>query len=419
MAILVGDVMRGTIASLGIYQTGRSGRQDDLEVRKTLGWSCIRLGHGSISIRKDHAMRARQVPVRLSVSLLTGALILGLAGCGTSGGSAGAQPQETSTLDALPPSQLAAAAGKEGTFTWYTTFTDKDVHPIVAAFNKAYPKIKVNPLRLSADKIPPRIITEQRGQQYNADVVSGDSPQLSQLLQAGALQPYTPKDLPPLPKGLKMPKGYRGIVYANTTAIAYNPTALKKKGIPVPTSWDDLAEPAWKGQFSIDPAAVNWYDALIETKGHDKALALLKRLGKNKPVFVESHTQALTNVQAGEPLGAATTYGYKDAALKKDTPTEVAFANPSPLPASLNLIDVVTHAPHPAAARLFVDWVVSEQGQQAVVDVTNHVSTRKDVSSDPTVWDESKWPAVWGDPNLPSKKYNDELAEMKSALRAP
>lgn len=369
--------------------------------------------------RKGHPMEARRRLNRALMPLLAAGLALGMAACGSSASGSGGSAKADPNLDAMSPADLAAAAAKEGSLTWYTTFADDDVKPIIAEFNKQYPNVKVNSLRLSADKIPPRIITEQRGQKFNADVVSGDSPQIAQLVQAGALQPYTPKDISPLPGGLTLPKGYEGIVYVVTTSIAYNPTVVKQKHLPVPTSWQDLANPAWKGQFSIDPGAVNWYDSLIKSMGHDQALALMKALGNNKPVFVESHTQALTDVQAGEPAAAATAYGYKASSLKKKTPGQVEFFNSNPLPSSLNLIDVVKKSPHPAAARLFVDWMVSTAGQKAVVDVTNHTSIRTDVTNDPAVWDETKWPAAWGDPSLPSAEYNQELSEMKSALHAP
>jgi iron(III) transport system substrate-binding protein len=355
---------------------------------------------------------------RLYPAVLVAGLAVTLAACGSSSGSGGS-PQAAASLDALAPGQLAAAAAKEGSVTWYTTFADDDVQPIVKAFNKQYPKVKVNALRLSADKIPPRVITEQRGGKYNADVISGDSPQVAQLLQTGALQPYTPKDLAPLPSGLDLPHGYEGVVYIVTTVVAYNPAVVKQKRLPVPTSWEDFTKPQWKGQFSIDPGAVNWYDSLIKDMGHDKALALMKALGKNKPVFVESHTQALTQVQAGEPAGAATAYGYKASSLKKKTPQSLAFVNPNPLPASLTLIDLAKNAPHAAAARLFDDWMVSKQGQAAVVSVTNHTSVRGDVDNDSKVWNESQWKPAWGDPNLAGAQYNKELSEMKSALQAP
>jgi iron(III) transport system substrate-binding protein len=79
----------------------------------------------------------------------------------------------------------------------------------------------------------------------------------------------------------------------------------------------------------------------------------------------------------------------------------------------------VKNSPHPAAARLFVDWMVSQEGQQAVVDITNHTSIRTDVKNDPAVWDPAKWKPAWGQPNLPALTYNQELNEMKTALQAP
>lgn len=352
----------------------------------------------------------------LALVLSTG-LLLGTAACGSS--SSNKPATANPSLDSLSTTDLATAAAKEGTVTWYTTFSDDDVQPMVKAFNQKYPAITVKPLRLSADQIPARIITEQRGRQYSADVVSGDSPQVAQILQASALQPYTPKDSAQLPAGMGMPKGYEGIVYIVTTTLAYNPTVVAQDHLPVPTSVQSFTDPAWKGKFSIDPSAVNWYDSLVKGMGHDKALALLTALGNNTPVFVESHTQALTDVQAGEPAGAVTAYGYKASSMQKKTPDTVKFINSNPLPSSLTLIDVVKNAPHPAAARLFEDWIVSQAGQQAVVDITNHTSLRTDVTNDPAVWDPSKWAPAWGDPNLPSATYNQELAEMKSALHAP
>ncbi|WP_432855695.1 ABC transporter substrate-binding protein [Amycolatopsis sp. CA-161197] len=343
-------------------------------------------------------------------------LVTAVAACG---GGAGDDSAAQAAADKLSPAQLAAAAAKEGVVVWYTTFADTDVQPIIADFNKTYPNVKVNALRPSASELPQRIITEQRGGKYNADVVSGEGPQIAQLVQAGALQPYQSKDAPPLPDGLTLPAGYRGVVYVLTTVLAWNPAVVAQRGLTAPRSWEDLTRPEWKGQFSIDPYAVNWYDSLIIAMGHDKALALLKALGANSPRFVQSHTVSLTNVQAGEPPVAATAYGYKASALKRKTPGELDFANGTPLPASLSLIDVVKNSPHPNAARLFDDWIVSKAGQEAVVRITNHTSIRTDVTNDAAVWDPATWAPAWSHPVLAQADYNTYLAEMKSALRAP
>ena len=358
---------------------------------------------------------------RLLTAVAGSTLAMVLAACGgsSSGTASGAgSAPGSSSAPAETIAQLKTKALQEGSVTWYTTFADKDVKPMIDAFNKEFPGIRVNALRLSADKIPVRIITEQKGGKYNADVVSGDSPQVAQLVQAGALQPFNPPDQGPLPRGLTLPSGYTAVVYAVTTVPAWNPGAAQKAGLQPPTSWQDLTQPQWKGKFSIDPGAVNWYDALIKDMGHAKALALIQALGKNNPKLVTSHTQALTQVEAGEPLATATAYAYKAASEKKKNPGEIDFANPDPLPSSLTLIDVVKNAPHPDAAKLFVDWMVSRAGQQEVIDQTNHTSLRSDVKNDTTVWNPSRWQPAWGTPILPPAQYNQEVQEMKQAFGA-
>jgi iron(III) transport system substrate-binding protein len=344
------------------------------------------------------------------------ALAVAVAGCGGSSGGSVAGGQ--SVAPPQSPQALKPAALKEGKVVWYTTFSSDDVQPFIDAFHKDYPQIKVDALRLSADKLPARILTEQRGHKYNADIMSGDETQTSQLILDGALAPYDPPELPQLPSGLDLPKGYRSVVYVVTTVIAYNPSALKAHHMAPPKSWQDLTKPEWKGHFSIDPGAVNWYASLIGSMGHDKALALVQALGRNKPRLVESHTQALTEVQAGEPWATATAYGYKAAKDKRKTPDQLDFVNSNPLPASLTLIDMVKNAPHPSAAKLFLDWMESADGQKAVVDITNHTSLRGDVGNDPAVWNESTWKPAWTR-SITQGQYNTWLSEYTKALGAP
>lgn len=365
-------------------------------------------------------MRVVRLGGRSLASIAAAVLLLTLAAaCGqSSNAGSGSNNAGSGTSSSPTPEtgqQLAAAANKEGTLVWYTSFSSKDVAPIIAAFNKDYPKIKVQPLRLSADQLPARIITEQKGGKYNADVIVGTSVYVSQLIYANALTPYSPPDEAPLPAGLKLPTGYPGVVYANTTVIAYNPSALKAHNMQPPKTLQDLTKPQWKGKFSIDPGAVNLYQALIASMGHDKALALIKALGNNNPRFVTSHTLALTQVQAGEPMATATAYGYKAAKLAKKTPSQLTFVNTNPLPTSLDLIDLAKNAPHPAAAKLFMDWMVSKTGQQADLTLTNHVSLRPDVSNDPTVWDPAKWQPAWV-AAVSSAEYNKDVKEYQQAL---
>lgn len=361
-----------------------------------------------------------KITARTGATAGIAACLLLLAACGNGGTttSSGRGGNSLSAVTSLSASQLRSKAEQEGQLNWYTTFAANDVSNMVTAFNKVYPKIKVNALRLSAAQLPTRVITEQRGQEFNADVVSGDAPQVDQLINANALQPYCPADQQPLPSGQTMPKGYCGNVYVVTTVIVYNPTALGRLGLRPPKTFEDLTAPAWKGHFSMDPSAVNLYEGLINTMGHDRALALLKALGANQPKLVESHTLALTQVEAGEPPASASAYGYKTASDARKNPGKVAFVNPAPLPTSFTPIDIARSAPHPAAATLFVNWMTSRQGQQAIIDTTNHTSLRTDVRNDATVWNPRQWQPAWGDASLSANLYNQYAGEMKSALGA-
>ena len=132
-------------------------------------------------------MRAPRIRTRTGVTAGIAAATLLLAACGSSGGGASTASADTlSSMAKLSASQLQSKAEQEGQVNWYTTFAADDVNDMVAAFNKTYPKIKVNALRLSADQLPPRVITEQRGNEFNADVVSGDAPQVDQLISSAA-----------------------------------------------------------------------------------------------------------------------------------------------------------------------------------------------------------------------------------------
>jgi iron(III) transport system substrate-binding protein len=354
--------------------------------------------------------RTLRSPVRVSGALLVAGALTACAGGGT-GGSI------TEVAPAKQPSQLLAQARKEGSVLWYTTFADDDINGMISAFQKKYPGIKVNALRLSADKLPSRLVTEQRGGKYSADVITADSEPTYQLILAGTLAPYRVPETPKLPKQLQnLPDGYRNVVYVNTSAIAYNPQSLRAAHLPVPHSIEDLTKPQWKGRFSIDPKAINWYEGLISAMGHDKALDLVKKLGDNDPRLVESHTQSLTDVQSGDPVAVVNAYGYKADALSKKTPGRLAFSNPNPLPSAAVLAELAKKAPHPAASKLFIDWIMSQEGQQEVVGISNHVSLSDTDHNAPAVWNPAKWTPTWSTPVIPPDKYDRYLQEYQKAL---
>lgn len=342
-----------------------------------------------------------------------------LVGCGSGGASGSGSGGTSNSAAALTGKALVAQAKAEGAMTWYTSYTEKETTALVKKFNETYPGIKVTTLQGTASDLAARLGTEQRGGTYNADLFQGDASYAQLLLNQGALQPYASPDRPTPPESLGLPSGYENVDAVLTTVIAYNPTVLKQKGLTPPTSLQDLTKPEWKGQFSADYTAVNWYESLIKSMGHNQAKALIEALGNNSPRLVESHTLALTQVESGEPAVSIAIYGYLAAKTAKKTPDQLAFINPNPLPSSPDLIDLVKNAPHPAAAELFMTWLLSKEGQEAIHEVSGRVSLRGDVAAQGDAWDEQKWTPAWAQPSLDPATINSYEEEMKQAFHAP
>lgn len=365
--------------------------------------------------------RARRVSGRATGIASMSAVAMLLVGCGSGGasetgpGSGGA----SNSAAALTGQALVDAAKSEGAMTWYTSYTATETAALVKKFNETYPGIKVTTLQGTASDLAARLGTEQRGGTYNADLFQGDASYAKLLLNQGALLPYVPPDRPTPPESLGLPSGYENVDAALTTVIAYNPASLKRMGLTPPTSLQDLTKPEWKGQFSADYTAVNWYESLIKSMGHEQAKALIDALGNNSPRLVESHTLAITQVQSGEPAVSIAVYGYLAAKTAKKTPDQLAFINPNPLPSSPDLIDLVKNAPHPAAAELFMTWLLSKEGQEAIHTISGRVSLSGDVTGQGDAWDEQKWTPAWAQPSLDPATINSYEGEMKEAFHAP
>lgn len=277
-------------------------------------------------------------------------------------------------------------AKKEGVVVWYATMNTEDMDATAAEFMRTHPGIKVESLRLGSSQLPARIVTEQRGGKYNADVISGDDFQFSQLISVGAIDKYPQPQAAAFLKGTVDPNGYWTNLYLNTTVIAWNPQRLAADHLKAPTANADFAQPAWKGKFGFDTGALNWYMGLVEdskTGGAD----LAKRIADNQPVKTSGHTQTVQSLETGEFDATPTAYGYM-AYQEKKAGKPVDFINPTPLLVTLNPVGLAKNAPHPNAASVLIDWLTSKDGQTFIAQRGGgEVSSRTDVKSTPAVFD--------------------------------
>lgn len=310
---------------------------------------------------------------------------------------------------------LDDAAKKEGTVVWYATMNTKDMNLTADFFMKTHPGIKVETLRLGSSQLPARVATEQRAGKYNADVISGDQFQVSQLVGIGAFEKYDTGESAKFIKGTVDAGGYWTNLYQNTTVIAWNPERLKADHLKAPASFADFAKPEWKGKFGFDTGALNWYMGVLQEDKNGADLA--KKIAANAPVKTSGHTQTVASLEAGEFDATPTAYGYM-ADQEKRGGKAIDFSNPSPLFVSLNPVGLAKNAPHPNAAKVFLGWLLSRDGQQFIAERGGgEISSRSDVKNNPQIWDPKHPYVIIGTPS--AAQYNDIEHQFRAMMGLP
>ncbi|MFN2460656.1 MAG: ABC transporter substrate-binding protein [Candidatus Velthaea sp.] len=329
--------------------------------------------------------------------------------------AAGALGMVQRTAGAAPPAAVSAAAAKEGTVVWYATMNTKDMNITAARFMSTHAGIKVETLRTGSSQLPARVITEQRGGKFNADVISGDEFQLSQLVAAGALDKYKSSESDNFIKGTVDPNGYWTNLYQNTTVIAWNRDRVKADHLSAPTSMADFAKPEWKGKFGVDAGAFNWYLGMTQaTKGGDD---VVKRIAANAPIKTSGHTATVTQLEAGEFDGTPTAYGYL-ADQEHNEGKPIDYVNPTPLLVTLNPVGLAKNAPHANAARVFIEWLLSKDGQQFIAQGGGgEISSRSDVRNNPRIWNPKNAYVIVHAPD--SATYNAAVEQFRALFGLP
>jgi iron(III) transport system substrate-binding protein len=278
--------------------------------------------------------------------------VLALALCFLAGGDARAQ------------ASAAEAAGKEGEIVWYTAMNTQEGEALRRLFQKKYPFLTLTILRQPGEKLRTRILSEARARKASWDVVSFNLLDMDALAEEGLLASYvSPETRSGYPKGAVDPGGRWTALYVRLYVLGYN-TRLVPAG-EIPGDWAALLEPRWKGRIALDESDVEWYASMLEYSGREKGRDFMHALARQQPTFRRGHTLLFSLLVAGDfPL--ALVYASEiEQAKKSGAPVEWVRST-DPIVASPSLIAVSARAPHPHAARLFVDFMLSQEGQSAV-----------------------------------------------------
>lgn len=288
------------------------------------------------------------------------------------------QPATADTVRALALYQgadrharLVEAARKEGELTVYHAY------PRLTAMLDAYSKkygIKVKAWRSGSEAILQRLTSEYRGARFEADIVQNNAPEMEAAHREKLLQevrtPYT-ADL--IPQALPAHREWVGITL-DVWSAAYNTEKVKKEELP--KTYQDLQDAKWRGRLGIEANNHAWFGTLVSELGEEKGTRTFNNIMATNGLSARKGHSLLANlVASGEVPLALTVYNWNPEQLKaKGSPIEGHFIQP--VIAQPSTIALMKRAPHPAAALLFYDFMLTD-GQKLLADNSYVVTSKK------------------------------------------
>jgi iron(III) transport system substrate-binding protein len=253
--------------------------------------------------------------------------------------------------------KLIEAAKKEGTVSLYTSASTGPSNAVAEAFKKKY-AINVSVYRAGSAEIATRVQTEESAGRTQADALIIEEPALSQLVQY--LAAYDSPERAAINAAYKAPQST--LIRMYMAQLGWNTNAVKSGA---PADWKDLLDPKWKGRFgSLDPhvtATTLAWQVLVEKL---YGPTFLQQFGANKPKLYPSTNAMSQAIVSGEiDLGLTNSFGVIQMA---DTGAPMAGVIPKNTVLFGGNVAVFTKAPHPNAARLFVDFACSAEGQSII-----------------------------------------------------
>lgn len=275
--------------------------------------------------------------------------------------------------------KTVAAAKKEGEVVWYTSMALDQSKVVVDRFMKKFPEIKATLYRSGGGALMNKVLTEARGGRYAFDVVGGRGEMIQAFKEKRLIASYHSPETKMIDADLFDKEGYWYTYYVVPNALGYNTKLVKKD--EVPKSYEDLLDPKWKGKkISMDNEAYLLLQGLISAWGKEKAVKFMKGLAAQDPVLSRGNTERMTMTGAGEyPL--VIVYAHT-AEREKFKGSPVDWVALEPAVVEIDPLMIGSKAPHPNAARLFLDYLLSKEGQEMLLEF-QRIPVRRDVEPKP------------------------------------
>jgi ABC-type Fe3+ transport system substrate-binding protein len=337
--------------------------------------------------RLDQAVRFREASVKKTswdcvyrLPLRLG-LTIALLGLVIPNATAGATVEEVAlTTSVNRQSLLEEGAKKEGKLLWYTTLiVNQALKPIKQAFEKKYPYVQVEYHRADSEALAQRMLAEYQAKRYDVDVLDGTST-IVMLKKAGYIQRFSTPQLRDYPARLKEPQGYWAVPNLYFMTLGYNTKLVAAN--EVPKSLSDLLNPKWKGKMvwntSGGSGAPVFLGNTLITLGEQKGMAYLKQLAaQNVAKSTASARAVMDMVVAGEYAIGINMFNYH-AVISRAAGAPVDWQAIEPVPALVKTLGLAKNAPHPHASMLFIDFLLSKDGQK-ILQEADYLPAHPDV----------------------------------------
>jgi ABC-type Fe3+ transport system substrate-binding protein len=260
---------------------------------------------------------------------------------------------------------LVAAAKQEKQVVWYTVQTIPQlVRPLVDAFEKKY-GVTVNYVRANSSDVALRIEQEAKGGQHLADVFDGTGT-MPPLKRDNLVMAWVPDFTHAWPKDVADPDSY----WVATNYFVNN-VAINTDLVPAaqePHQWSDLLDPKWRGKMAwgssqSSSAGPGFIGLMLKDYGEEKGMDFIKAMAKQDIAGIPvAARQILDQVIAGEYAVGLMTFNHHSVISDK-LGAPVKWLPFSPSLVTVNTVSILKDAPHPNAAKLFVDFMMSDEGQ--------------------------------------------------------
>lgn len=266
---------------------------------------------------------------------------------------------------------LVSSTALAGEITVYTSYEEDEAAAFLELAAKSLPDIKINMLRLSTGDLAARMIAEKSNPQH--DVIWGFAastivnPEIQETLE-----PYAPKGVEKIPETFRDKDNKWFAVTGYMAAFCVNNERLNKLGLEAPKSWDDLLDPAFKGEVVMpNPASSGTgyiqVSSLLQMKGEQEGWAFLDKLDENIAQYIKSGSKPCNAAAAGEyTVGAS----FDMRAIKNISEGfPISMVIPSEGAGNeLEANALVTTSKNKDDARRFLDWTLSPEAVNAYLD---------------------------------------------------